>query len=846
MKYFTYLIIILSTLTSLQIDEIGKSEKEFPEVIYPKIRIWTTPSKGEEPAFNSPGFQWPSTKKATYSFRLSSTKDFSKNVIERDDIPYAIFNPHKILNEGIWYWQYKVNNGKWNDVDSFRITSSTPKFDTPEINKVLQAISSEHPRVLIRKGELDEFRIRAKNYRESDLIIQQADKFLNQLPPSAESLLPTFSGKNDFENEKIALLSSKTIGWHIYDVLNNLSQAYILTGNKKYFSTAKNWMLSVSQWDPNGPSHASNFGDAGIMTGMAIGVDTFWDLLTKEERDQIILPASVRTSQFYYLWINQVESRSSSMHVWQHILHRVLYASLAFMGETPEADKWLEYIYELWIAQAPKMADKDGAWFNGTGYFRMNTLTMYDVAAIFNDLTGVDFLWSEWYENNPRWMIYAFPPKSIADGFCNDGNKHPEPTVNYAGYADAAARMFQDSYALWYANEVTKSLGMNISDDDEFRWYRIKNGYKMNLPEPVKEFDLPQAARFSDVGVAYMHSSLQNSETNLMFSLRSSPFGSLAHTHADQNTFTIAYGGKRLFYNSGYRPAMGDPHFLGWYKHTQGHNGILIDGEGQPFSDGAYGWIPRFLHGKQISYAVGDASNAYSGEVDGKNVDLGLKSFRRHYIMLRPSIIVIYDELEAVHDAEWSWLLHNDNGFMIDQANNTIFAESDKTKAKVSLFSSSAIDFQVTDQFSVPVENWTNKVDEEGDPVVFENQSHFKGITKEKSTKMRYLAIFQVKADGSFEPVISNDNGNYGIGNWNIKAQMNAAEPANIQVWNKDNTASLVSDGILTKDGKVFSTKENNSSKLVEWMDGKLVLKETNDENPSAIQRVIYRNKKRF
>ncbi|MBK7607960.1 MAG: hypothetical protein IPI18_12440 [Saprospiraceae bacterium] len=43
-----------------------------------------------------------------------------------------------------------------------------------------------------------------------------------------------------------------------------------------------------------------------------------------------------------------------------------------------------------------------------------------------------------------------------------------------------------------------------------------------------------------------------------------------------------------------------------------------------------------------------------------------MKTFRRHYIMLRPSIIIIYDELKADHPAEWTWLLHNDNGFQAD------------------------------------------------------------------------------------------------------------------------------------------------------------------------------------
>ena len=328
-----------------------------------------------------------------------------------------------------------------------------------------------------------------------------------------------------------------------------------------------------------------------------------------------------------------------------------------------------------------------------------------------------------------------------------------------------------------------------------------------------------------------------------MLSIRSSPFGSLAHTHADQNTFNIAYGGKRLFYNTGYRPAMGDPHFLGWYKDTRGHNGVLIDGQGQPFSDGAYGWIPRFLHGKQISYAVGDASNAYCGDFDNERTDLGMKHFRRHYIMLRPSIIVIYDDLEADHKAKWSWLLHNDKGFEINPEEKTIMAKNDLTQARVSLFSSCDVDFQITDQFSVPVDNWTNKVDEEGDTIVFENQWHFSAISKEKTAKTRYMSIIQVNPDGSFEPVKQISKGIFSVGVWNIKPQMDVLQPANIQVWNSDKSAMLVSDGILIKNGKTFNGKEAKSSKLMEIINGKEVFQEATDEIPEAMKEVMEKEK---
>src|SRR5690606_29377688 len=102
----------------------------------------------------------------------------------------------------------------------------------------------------------------------------------------------------------------------------------------------------VSAYDPKGATHTNDFGDAGIMTGLAIALDTFWDKLTRDERNRIMEQITARANGFYRLWTGNLESRSSSMHVWQHIMHGMFQTSLALVGETPEADKWLEYIYE--------------------------------------------------------------------------------------------------------------------------------------------------------------------------------------------------------------------------------------------------------------------------------------------------------------------------------------------------------------------------------------------------------------------------------------------------------------------------------------------------------------------
>ena len=94
LRFSFFLLIAVNTSERIQ----ASTEKVNAKVIYPKIRIWATPSMGEEPKFNSPSLQWPTKKKGNYSVRISSSKDFSRDLIEKPGIPYAIFNPHKKLS----------------------------------------------------------------------------------------------------------------------------------------------------------------------------------------------------------------------------------------------------------------------------------------------------------------------------------------------------------------------------------------------------------------------------------------------------------------------------------------------------------------------------------------------------------------------------------------------------------------------------------------------------------------------------------------------------------------------------------------------------------------------------
>lgn len=71
---------------------------------------------------------------------------------------------------------------------------------------------------------------------------------------------------------------------------------------------------------------------------------------------------------------------------------------------------------------------------------------------------------------------------------------------------------------------------------------------------------------------------------------------------------------------------------------------------------------------------------------------------------------------------------------------------------------------------------------------------------------------------------------------------MNTTKPALIKAWNRNKSAVLVSSGNIVSQGKTFSGKDPGSSKLLEMINGKPVIKEVKDEIPDSIKRLMLMN----
>ena len=128
--------------------DINRQEKYGvdPFVINPVFRINPKPANNAEIKINPPFFLIPLVNERKsfkdgipeikdptfYSFRLSQDENFRSNKsITLIDSPWAIFNPHKKLENGTWYWQYKSNKSEWSETLKFQVSENMPVFETP-------------------------------------------------------------------------------------------------------------------------------------------------------------------------------------------------------------------------------------------------------------------------------------------------------------------------------------------------------------------------------------------------------------------------------------------------------------------------------------------------------------------------------------------------------------------------------------------------------------------------------------------------------------------------------------------------------------------------------------------
>ncbi len=477
--------------------------------------------------------------------------------------------------------------------------------------------------------------------------------------------------------------------------------------------------MHIASWDPNGSTSLGNNDEPGkdLIQRMASVYDYVYPLLSEPERKVVRRCFSIRMHQLY-LGLKRLpfEVNPFDSHAMGSYLDHLTEACIAMAGEL-DVEEPLEYcLMMLWAPFFPPYGGADGGWSEGPGYWGWSVADWLRDFRYVEQATGVPIHQRAWLRNTGYFELYGNPPYSKLSPFGDGSDTRGNGDVDMW----ELARTFHNPYFKWYADQLKyRPHGLLAFLD---------YGQEVAGKAP---HDLPQGRCFNDVGLACMHDYLWDGEKNVEVLMRSSPYGSISHSYADQNAFVLSGYGEPLAISSGYYPYYGSPHHRGWTWQTKAANSIGVDGEGQQIRDwNAKGRILHFESNDYYHYALGDATAAYRGR---------LQRFYRHILYVRPldsemtPIVVIYDDLISRKKSTFQWWLHALEQMRIDGASQSVEIKRNQAQLDVRFLAPISLRFSQTDQFTIPPE---------GDADQYPNQWHLTAETTEPSESCRFLTVF--------------------------------------------------------------------------------------------------------
>ena len=834
------------------------------ETLMHEVRATPSPANGACVKMNPPRFMWPDKfphlgpvldgvpgqvdekPKVVYRIRISQDKNFQKEVLIGERA-WAFFNPFQCLAQGKWYWQYAyvTPGGKeeWSPVYQFHIGKDTPEFNPPTLEKVLAKYTSHHPRVLLDADDWEEIITKNKNNPEAQAYMDKASRCISHPLKHLQEEIDTTNVvtlTNVVQRESALIRESRKIVDREEANVEALVRAYLLTKDKKYYREGINRLSEILSWQTS-KYFAGDFNLSTLLSMSTSAYDGFYNLLSPSEKQLLLDNIRNIGNKFYNEYVNHLENRIADNHVWQMTFRILTMAAFATVGEIPEASVWADYCYNEWISRLPGL-NKDGAWHNGDSYFHVNIRTLIEVPAFFSRISGFNFFADPWYNNNALYVIYQQPPFSKSGGHGNSHEGQRTPNGGRVGYADALARECNNPWAAAYVHEIMQEDPDILSKAFEAKpadltWYRCTT--KKERPAySSKLLELPQSKVFSQTGTALMNTDIGHHTNNAMLSFRSSPYGATSHALANQNAFNTFFGGKAIFYSSGHRTGFTDDHCMYAYRNTRAHNSILVNGMGQKIGTEGYGLIPRYYEGEEISYVVGDASNAYGKVVSPLWLERGrlsgtqytpekgwdenkLDFFRRHIVQLgRSGLFVVYDELVGKEPVEWNYLLHTVELPMEVAEEKDGLRILGKNKADgvsiAHLFSSQKMTYAQTDTFFVAAVDWKKRLGK-----TLSNHYHFTATTASCS-KICFLNVIDVHGNNRADAVINRERNRITVEEWVIECNLEGEGNAFLYIENKQNGVSL--------DFNYDSNK--GATTIIDRVDGKKVEKRLVDALP--------------
>lgn len=656
------------------------------------LTIGFRPEDGSRVAINPPPLIWPPVAQATtYIVEYSLDPSFPADKTFRvTDIDLPLYVGSDTLSPGFWHWRYWGVTGGGTQIGpsndrTFEITEGIAELPLPPHDEWTARIPSSHPRLFVRPETVADMRGRLHLGSIESLFSRGRLAALAGAEYPEEPANPRAGGVLDIEVWRAAGAQMTPA----LDTLHELAFLYLTTQKQVYADEGKALLLHFAKMDPSGLTSYRNGAPEVAMRMLYYLPRAYtWlhDVLTEEERDLVRRSAQVRGQEAYSMIKGRpFESNPYGSHPGR-MLGFLGQLSIAFLDEVPEARGWLDYVVQLMYAVYPAWGGDEGGYSEGLNYWSSYMNWVFDFFDAFKVATDIDLYQKPFFQNTAYFAMYA---ASAGTGTPFSDSHNSTPGSGQRTVVTHLARMHQNGYFRWYVDQLGGPL-------ERSSMHQLLLGYP-RVPTAQQPDALPNARWFQDIGWVTLHKELANPKANMQFTLKSSPYGSVSHSHADQNAFVLYAYGDGLAISTGYYPWSQSPHHAQWTNQTLSKNSVLIDGRGQPtFNINSKGQILGLFHSDLYDYTVGEAAKAYQNP--------NLKRFSRHVFYVRPDLFILVDDIKAQRPVTIDWLLHSAFTLEWDEATQVAHTQGRNAALDVHLFSSEPLSASISNRFIPPPE----------------------------------------------------------------------------------------------------------------------------------------------
>jgi hypothetical protein len=645
------------------------------EPVTGRLTIQVSPNELTEIVENPPRFTWLPVieDEAQYVLRISPDPGFpAKSTRLFGPIHYNFFTPDIVLPLGQHHWSYACcdpatgePSTSWSKTRSFHIRDGLPETSLAPRETRFAKGTRAHPRLWLSPERLGAFR---RDVAADPGHCSWAHFFQNSvLPWMDHSIMAEPAGYPDHKRVASVWRQTYIDCQELLYAIRHLAIGGQVTGDAAMLGRAKEWLINAARWNPAGTTSRAYTDEWAFRVNLALawGYDWLHDQLTDDERALVREALLIRTRETadHVIKHAKIHLFPFDSHAVRAVSAVLIPAAIALLDDAPEAEGWLNYAVDFLFTVYSPWGDNEGGWAEGPHYWMTGMAYLIDAANLLKGFSGLDLYQRPFFQKTGDFPLFTKAPDTKRATFGDDSTMGDLPSIKLGHNLRQLAGVTGKGAYQWYFEQISR---INPGQEKAFYnwgWWDLNFDamlYLSDFPrieaEPLAETD--RLRWFKGTGWVAVQHKMADPKGHIQFVMKSSPFGSISHSHGDQNAFCLSAYGEDLAIQSGYYVAFNSTMHQNWRRQTRSKNAILIDGKGQyagkdkALAMQATGRIILAEDRGDHIFIQGDATEAY------RTLSPEVTSALRDVYFVNYEYFVILDSVDTTSPVSLQWLFH--------------------------------------------------------------------------------------------------------------------------------------------------------------------------------------------